>query len=333
MVHPSYALNPGDMFQVDIEKVLYGTGEQKMGDPYASDKSAARAAKKRDDATVARYRQLQAEKSGVAAKEGSAEGEVAEEKEAEGEEGAENEAAASEDNAWEDLEDEYKQKVQLSRLGQLRELARDVLEGDARNLTAKQKKSLRAFRDSVKRFLSLPENKRLDARELLRQLQDQIDDLSSKVPAFEKAVPAEEDGAKEIEEKEETAEQKKRREFKERVLEKGLDGITDPNEIAWAKKIMKRTDLSKDELRNLTMILRNDLENPVDESKSYLTPWRPKPFMSAFAFIPRYLEVNPNICAAVYLRHPVARKGIAEVPTPFGYLTSQLAHNWYLGRG
>src|SRR5688572_5260387 len=28
MVHPSYQLNPGDMFQVEVEKVLYGTGKQ-----------------------------------------------------------------------------------------------------------------------------------------------------------------------------------------------------------------------------------------------------------------------------------------------------------------
>ncbi|KAJ4406570.1 hypothetical protein N0V91_004513 [Didymella pomorum] len=64
----------------------------------------------------------------------------------------------------------------------------------------------------------------------------------------------------------------------------------------------------------------------------YATPWRPRDYMSAFAFIPRYLEVNQNICAAVYLRHPVARPGLAEVPTPFHIETGQLAFNWYLRR-
>jgi ribosomal protein S4 len=64
----------------------------------------------------------------------------------------------------------------------------------------------------------------------------------------------------------------------------------------------------------------------------YATPWRPRNYMSAFAFIPRYLEVNQNICAAVYLRHPVARPGLAEVPTPFHLETGQLAFNWYLRR-
>jgi ribosomal protein S4 len=72
--------------------------------------------------------------------------------------------------------------------------------------------------------------------------------------------------------------------------------------------------------------------NRFDPTKPYITPWRPKNYMPAFAFIPRYLEVNQNICAAVYLRHPVARPGLAEVPTPFAYETGQLAFNWYLRR-
>lgn len=72
--------------------------------------------------------------------------------------------------------------------------------------------------------------------------------------------------------------------------------------------------------------------NKRDAKAPYATPWRPRDYMSAFAFIPRYLEVNQNICAAVYLRHPVARPGLAEVPTPFHPETGQLAFNWYLRR-
>jgi hypothetical protein len=78
--------------------------------------------------------------------------------------------------------------------------------------------------------------------------------------------------------------------------------------------------------------VRRARENPIDESKPYATPWQPRPYMSAFAFIPRYLEVNQNICSAVYIRHPVARPGIAEVPSPFPESVMQLAHNWYLRR-
>jgi hypothetical protein len=78
--------------------------------------------------------------------------------------------------------------------------------------------------------------------------------------------------------------------------------------------------------------IREEEENPYDPSKPYVTPWQPRNYMAPFAFIPQYLEVNQNICSAVYLRHPVARNGAAEVPTPYSTRISQLAFNWYLRR-
>jgi hypothetical protein len=83
---------------------------------------------------------------------------------------------------------------------------------------------------------------------------------------------------------------------------------------------------------DLHRALRSMQENPVDDSKPYATPWMPKDYMSAFAFIPRFLEVNHNICAAVYLRHPVARPGLAEVPSPYPYDMQSTAFTWYLRR-
>ena len=83
-------------------------------------------------------------------------------------------------------------------------------------------------------------------------------------------------------------------------------------------------------------ILRRALQaltlNPVDESKPYATPWTPREYLSAFAFIPRYLEVNQNICAAVYLRHPVAKPGFSEVPSPYSEQSNANAFAWYLRR-
>ena len=77
-------------------------------------------------------------------------------------------------------------------------------------------------------------------------------------------------------------------------------------------------------------------EDPKDALKEiehpYAYPWRPRDYLSAFAFIPRYLEVNHTICHAVYLRHPVVRPGESEVPSPFPEGTMQLAYNWYLRR-
>ncbi|KAF8438750.1 hypothetical protein BGX38DRAFT_1144877 [Terfezia claveryi] len=77
---------------------------------------------------------------------------------------------------------------------------------------------------------------------------------------------------------------------------------------------------------------KTDPHNPLDPSKPYLTPWQPRDYLSPFAFIPRYLEVNFTICHAVYLRHPVARPGATEVPSPFGPDTQQLAFHWFLRR-
>ncbi|CAK7232896.1 hypothetical protein SBRCBS47491_008425 [Sporothrix bragantina] len=90
--------------------------------------------------------------------------------------------------------------------------------------------------------------------------------------------------------------------------------------------------LSTTEQRQFQEIMTKEAENPKDLTKTYATPWQPRKYMSAFAFIPRYLEVNQKICAAVYLRHPVCRPGMSEIPTPFTPELTQLAFNWYLRR-
>ena len=75
-------------------------------------------------------------------------------------------------------------------------------------------------------------------------------------------------------------------------------------------------------------------ENPLhkNQKKPWPMPWKPRDWLPAFCFVPPYLEVNQKICSAVYLRHPVARPGLAEVPTPFANETMALAFNWYLRR-
>ncbi|KAI5463073.1 hypothetical protein BGZ63DRAFT_412751 [Mariannaea sp. PMI_226] len=324
MVHPSYQLNPGDMFQVDIEKVLYGTGVQKSKKGDAILEQSIKGQKKLDDDAIGR---IQSKKGKAAV----AEGEAAEAEAAEAEDGEAAETAvelSADDEAY----------LQTGRLRRLRRSAREILQGDVKFLSARQKKELRLFRDSAQRFLSLPADTKLSSSELIEKLQTQIENLQS-LPAFKKADPSAD--AEAGEPKELTSEEKqkreehlvKKKEFQKRVLEKGLEGLKSVKDRAWAHNILATTELTNEEIRRLAMALKADEENPIDESKPYATPWQPRPYMSAFAFIPRYLEVNPNICAAVYLRHPVARKGMAEVPTPFSYLTSQLSHNWYLGRG
>jgi len=55
------------------------------------------------------------------------------------------------------------------------------------------------------------------------------------------------------------------------------------------------------------------------------------PYASPWLFIPAYLEVSFQTCAFVYVRHPTARPGYSEIPTPFdadGDVV-RLAWEWY----
>lgn len=342
MVHPSYQLNPGDLFQVDPEKVLYGTGVQKaqQGDSRLRENLEARqkkaeqayqnAVKKTSGATAEGETEGQKAGSEAAAVDGEA---------AEGE-AAEGEAAAAEDAG--SLTPEAQWQLNNRALKFLLKDVKKILKNNPKDLTAKEKKQLRLFRADAKRFLSQPEKSEGNVVELIEELQLQMKSHELMRESFEKLSLTENQAQEQPEAEAEAGAESANTAVKEgeqqselsreRQVEKGLEGLSDEQKTK-AKKIMGDAQLSREEMRKLARLLQYDEENPIDDSKPYATPWRPRPYMSAFAFIPRYLEVNPNICAAVYLRHPVARKGMGEVPTPFSYLTSQLTHNWYLERG
>ncbi|KAL6697864.1 putative 30S ribosomal subunit S4 [Trichoderma pleuroticola] len=338
MVHPSYQLNPGDMFQVDIEKVMYGTGVQKAAEAHKRLHENLEARQKKADKAL----QNAVKKLGgnATAEQAATKGETEGEKPEAEAEAAEGEAAASEDAG--SLTPEAQWKLNNRALKFLLKDVKKLLKNNPKELTAKEKKQLRLFRADAKRFLSHPEKSEADVVELIDELQLQMKSHELMRESFEKLDLKEgqaqgqvENGAEaEAEAVEATSKEGEAQPVvnREREVEKGLEGLSDEQKTK-AKRIIGDARLSKDEMRKLARLLQIDEENPVDDSKPYATPWRPRPYMSAFAFIPRYLEVNPNICAAVYLRHPVARKGMAEVPTPFSYLTSQLTHNWYLERG
>lgn len=334
MIHPSYQLNPGDMFQVEIDKVMYGTGQQKavQGDKRLAENLEAR--KKKADA----FYKAAIDKASTA--EATAEGEEVNAEAASAEEATEQQSEAAEDASsgpgLEALNPEETWKLNNRALKFLLKDVKKILKNNPKDLAAKEKKQLRLFRADAKRFLSHPEDSALDVQELMEELQLQMKSHELMRESFEKLTitPVSSDAAAEAPAAEvETASEGQQPEHnRQRQIDKGLDGLTEEQKEK-AVRIMGQSQLSREEMRKLARLLKYDEENPVDDSKPYATPWRPRPFMSAFAYIPRYLEVNPNICAAVYLRHPVARKGMGEVPTPFSYLTNQLTHNWYLERG
>jgi hypothetical protein len=62
-----------------------------------------------------------------------------------------------------------------------------------------------------------------------------------------------------------------------------------------------------------------------------LTPFNLPAYASPFIFIPAYLEVSFPTCSVIYVRHPTARPGYSEIPTPYdadGEVV-RLAWEWY----
>lgn len=257
MKYPGYLLNPGDMFQVDPERVLFATGAKK--DPAAL-----------EDAIKP------AEDSESAEAEASSDAETP----AEGESTPEASAAESTEPAT----PEDAAKTERAELKALRDRVKTFLKTSFGDLSVKQKQSLRSLSKDIKTAMSKTKGAGED-----------IDGLSTLFSQLEMSS-----------------------------AEPGSDR-NDPDAV-------DEQGLTRSERERLSELLVEESENPWDPDKPYATPWRPRPFMGPFAFIPRYLEVNQKICSAVYLRHPVARAGKAEVPSPWGEQVNELAFNWYLRR-
>jgi len=81
-------------------------------------------------------------------------------------------------------------------------------------------------------------------------------------------------------------------------------------------------------------------KNPPDdvnknaEKKDELTPFKLPRYASPWLFIPAYIETSFLTCSAIYVRHPTARPGYSEIPTPYdadGALM-RYAWEWYVQR-
>ncbi|KAI1828499.1 alpha-L RNA-binding motif-containing protein [Xylaria intraflava] len=271
--YPAYRLNPGDMFQVDPERVLYATGLPKL--------------------SPEKYRKMYSRKSKNEAAEETPQEEA--ERPAEGG-AAQDEAAvkAEQDPDTTDAPEPLPADMSPTRqqIINLTAQAKALLQDWPMSVT--QKRNLRNFIQSAKPLLSRAGRPNASATEIADELATLVAEMNINVggPGKEPSVEA---------------------------------APSDPIEA------LTETELKELEQR-MDDHMQDEQENPHDPSKPYATPWRPRDYMGPFAFIPKYLEVNQNICAAVYLRHPVARRGSAEVPTPYGHRVGQLAFNWYLKR-
>lgn len=286
MIYPGYQLNPGDMFQVDPERVMFATGARKVKKDKAESNQELR---RRAEEKAAKKEKAEEDRAVGAVVEEAEDGKV--------------EIAAEEDEAIEGRETYSKElKALLTR-------ATNILDDSKRDLSGKRQQELRNFRKDVKlTFSKLRGMDESDIQETTESFETALAEILTKVPTDD--LPKNEHAAEAVASTTEALPSNPQLQDKDK-----LD----------AHRARKDAEL-------LQAALERARANPVDTSKPYATPWQPRDYMSAFAFIPRYLEVNQNICSAVYLRHPVARPGLAEVPTPFHGETMALGFNWYLRR-
>ena len=230
---------------------------------------------------------------------------AAEEEKAEEEAEAESEAAAEATESSEvDIEREPKEVLK-----DLMAQAKSILETDKATIGGKRKQDLRAFSKAVRKMLSRSSRQDVMTDDLEAQFQEIQDQLRIQRQT------------KEGETSSSPAQEQPQQQSTTPTTSQPSEGIN--YLTASDLEIFKHA---------LTQMQGADDSTSTSASKPYALPWMPREYLSAFALIPRYLEVNQNICAAVYIRHPVARPGLAEVPTPFPEGINANAFAWYLRR-
>lgn len=107
----------------------------------------------------------------------------------------------------------------------------------------------------------------------------------------------------------------------------------DPKAIRFVQPKTMETD--SDEEVDPDALSSRDVSSSItkdaDGSVHGQTPFRLPDYATPFVFIPAYLEVSFPTCSTIYLRHPTARPGYSEIPTPYdadGEVV-RLAWEWY----
>ncbi|CAK9437173.1 mitochondrial 37S ribosomal protein uS4m [Lodderomyces beijingensis] len=117
-------------------------------------------------------------------------------------------------------------------------------------------------------------------------------------------------------------------EFVDKFYHPSLIEKLTPKPLLDAEKILEDPSTAKVDLQ-----WQKGLFGRKDPSKSYFTPWTPRPFLGAFAILPSHIEVSFDTCHAVYLRDPVARPGHSEVISPFPDHVHERAYMYYIKKG
>jgi hypothetical protein len=69
-----------------------------------------------------------------------------------------------------------------------------------------------------------------------------------------------------------------------------------------------------------------------DPDPNHDTPFFLPHYASPHLFIPAYIEPSFSTCSAIYVRHPTARPGYSEIPTPYDAdgAVVRYAWEWYV---
>ncbi|KAF2667169.1 alpha-L RNA-binding motif-containing protein [Microthyrium microscopicum] len=319
--HPSYLLNPGDMFSVDPQYVMHRTGTFRDAPSQEATLEAQKAEARRnraDDGFLKSVGTLDFQKE-------------VEEAENQGTQPAWDDLPSLEEMATQAKEDvgtestdkpfkpRYDPDVQELSMKEIKE-RRSTLKGlfdlsaeleDQHKLSPKQKRNLRAFRKRIRTYVAKPW---ILTDEEIEKLTDDLEEMIQKAELHTARMKAEQkhkpsDAEAEVLEAEEQDEDSK--------LLASMDNLKlQPGDINVPPEQFEQMN----HLERMAVIAHT------------ARGWSPKDWMAPFAFVPRYLEVNYTVCSAVYLRHPVVRTNVSEVPSPFPIETGQLAHAWYLRR-
>lgn len=298
MQFPGYLLNPGDMFSVDPEMVLWATGTPEREHRKLSAPGNGGVWYKGEYIPAPGDQEKRSTKTSKAVEvlEEQIADEVAEDEEEQDKENAEAEEEA-------EAEDESPEKASASRQAKIHKalvkLRADVMNipKTVKDLSAKRKQSIRALAKDLRTAISKSNAVGKVTVEHQKHWEQWLYDILKTIPNAK--IPA---------------------------SVAHLEPAEDPEQPArpvYKWKIPKKEDLEEPLSEHMQLLQSYPNSKPA---------WSPRNYMSAFAFIPRYLEVNQNVCSAVYLRHPVARPGLAEVPSPFGPETGLLSFQWYLRR-
>ncbi|KAI0051578.1 alpha-L RNA-binding motif-containing protein [Auriscalpium vulgare] len=98
-----------------------------------------------------------------------------------------------------------------------------------------------------------------------------------------------------------------------------------------AEKAVDTTDEDKEDEEDESPVHRRSTAAETKADRSDLTPFNLPAYASPFLFIPAYIEPSFATCSAIYVRHPTARPGYSEIPTPYdadGEIV-RLAWEWY----